>query len=219
MKKYITPFTKWLFCSFAFITLLITIRNVYSGNTIYLFLLWNLFLAWVPYAISLTFKNLYKQKKIIQCIYFAGWILFFPNALYIVTDIIHVKESSAVPVWYDAILLFTSSLVGLALAFASLKKVAYFLTNYFSEKYLDIIMLSVLFISSFGVYLGRFERWNSWDILQNPLLLANNIAEHFTKPLTNYKTWGITTLLTIFYTIVWYFSKLVNQASSKTMIK
>ncbi len=207
MKNKISPFAQWLCYCFLFIAILIAARIIYSGNNLYLFLIWNLFLAWIPYAISLYFKQSISKTKAVQALLFIGWLLFFPNALYIVTDIIHVKETEAAPVWFDAILLFVASLAGLALAFASIINVENILRHYFYKKFTNALIIFLLFVGSFGVYLGRFQRWNSWDVLHNSLPLAADIANRFTAPFTHIKTWAITFLLTGLYALCWFFIK------------
>ncbi len=210
MKKNISPFSLWLSVCFAFIAIMITARILYSGSTNYLFLVWNLFLAWVPYAVSIVLSSNTFRQKWKQVVLFFTWLLFFPNALYIVTDIIHVQESTLVPIWYDAILLFAAFFAGLALAFASIIQVECFLLQYFTLKKMPFIIFSLLFIGSFGVYLGRFQRWNSWDVLHNPLALFSDIALRFTNPIAHTKTWTITFLLSGLYTICWYFIKVIS---------
>ena len=209
MKNKFSPFAQWLSMCFLFLAVLIAARIIYSGNTLYLFLVWNLFLAWIPYAISLKSKKSILQSKTMQTVVFVSWLLFFPNALYIVTDIIHVKETEAVPVWFDAILLFIASFTGIALAFASLINIENFLKHYFSKKYVPSIIIFLLFIGSFGVYLGRFQRWNSWDVIQNPLSLATDILQCFTTPFAHTKTWVVTFLLTSLYLVCWFFIKAI----------
>jgi uncharacterized membrane protein len=218
MKKSFSPFATWLFYCFLFIAILINCRIFYSGNDLYLFLVWNLFLAWIPYAISLSFKSIITKNKLVQSIVFISWLLFFPNALYIVTDIIHVKETETVPVWFDAILLFISSFAGLALAFASIINVENILRHYFHKKFANALVVFLLFVGSFGVYLGRFQRWNSWDVVHNPLTLAVDILHRFTSPFAHTKTWGVTFLLTDLYAVCWFFIKSIpTLKSSKTI--
>jgi uncharacterized membrane protein len=207
MSNKFSPFANWLFYCFFFIAILISCRIMYSGNTLYLLLVWNLFLAWIPYAISLSFKKVISKNKLIQSTVFITWLLFFPNALYIVTDIIHVKETEMVPVWFDAILLFMASFAGLALAFASIINVEHLFGHYFHKKFTNALVVFLLFVGSFGVYLGRFQRWNSWDIVHNPLSLAVDILQRFTSPFSHPKTWGVTFLLTGLYAVCWFFIK------------
>lgn len=207
MKKIISPFGQWLCCCFLFITGMIIARMLYSGNGSYLFMIWNLFLAWVPYIISIGFCKLHRRNRIIKLFVFMGWLLFFPNALYIVTDIIHLAETQAVPLWYDAVLLFVSSLLGLVLAFASVINAEKYLKTIFSRIYITPIIILLLLAGLFGVYLGRFERWNSWDVLQNPLSMAVDIAHRFVSPFAHPKTWSVTFLLTGLYSLCWFLIK------------
>ena len=135
------------------------------------------------------------------------WLLFFPNALYIVTDIIHLADTQAAPLWYDAVLLFVSSLTGLVLAFASVINTEKYLQTIFMKKYVTPMVVMLLFAGSFGVYLGRFERWNSWDVLHNPLSMAAEIANRFLSPFAHTKTWSVTFLLTGLYSLCWFLIK------------
>lgn len=207
MKKIFSPFAQWLCCCFLFITVMIFARMLYAGNRGYLFMIWNLFLAWTPYMISFFLKNIKGSNKLVQVFIFMCWLLFFPNALYIVTDIIHLAHTQAVPLWYDAVLLFASSLTGLVLAFASVLNTEQYLQTIFIRKFITPIIIALLFAGSFGVYLGRFERWNSWDVLHNPLSMAMDIATRFAFPFAHTKTWVVTFLLTGLYSLCWFLIK------------
>jgi len=211
MKSF-TAFNRLLSAFLFFIGLLIATRIIYSGSIRYIFLSWNIFLAWVPYVLSCYF-NLYKNREPWKkLILFGSWLLFFPNALYIVTDLIHLEESTNVPLWYDAVLLFASSFVGLIMAFISLQRVEYFLQGIFKKKIVSYLIPVILFTGSFGVYLGRFQRWNSWDVIHNPLALAMDIADRFISPVDNYKTWAITIILTALYSLLYFFIKIIPNA-------
>ncbi|MCY7292765.1 MAG: DUF1361 domain-containing protein [Ferruginibacter sp.] len=207
MKKIFSPFAQWLCCCFLFIAVMIAARMLYAGNSSYLFMVWNLFLAWIPYLISTGFKHLSRSKKLVQLIVFVCWLLFFPNALYIVTDIIHLADTQAAPLWYDAVLLFVSSLTGLVLAFASVINTEKYLQKIFAKKYVTPIIMLLLFAGSFGVYLGRFERWNSRDVLHNPLNISLDIATRFAFPFAHTITWAVTFLLTGLYSLCWFLIK------------
>lgn len=170
----------------------------------YTFLLWNLFLAWVPFQVSQhltinTNKNDFKTWMLI-----AGWLLFFPNALYIITDLIHLDNDTNVPVWFDAIFIFTSSVLGLLMAFASLSRVEFFLRGVFGNTIVNKLVILIIFLGSFGVYLGRFQRWNSWDIVSSPSYLIKEIAVRFIFPFEHYRTWGVTLLLTCLFSLLYY---------------
>ena len=204
-----TAFSRLLVVFFIFIGVLICARILYSGSIRYIFLGWNIFLAWIPYILSSYFIVYKHREKWKQLFLFASWLLFFPNALYIVTDLVHLEESTNVPLWYDAILLFASSFIGLIMAFISLQKVEYYLRDLLSKRTVNFIIPVILFIGSFGVYLGRFQRWNSWDVIHNPLALAMDILDRFISPVDNYKTWTITIILTALYSLLYLFIKIL----------
>lgn len=211
MMKLFTPFNRLLGVFFVFIGLLIAIRIVYSGSIRYIFLSWNIFLAWIPYVLSNYFTHYQKKEKWKQLFLFASWLLFFPNALYIVTDLIHLEESTSVPLWYDAVLLFASSFIGLIMAVISLQKAEIFLRTIFKKRTVNFMVPVILFMGSFGVYLGRFQRWNSWDIINNPFALALDIVTRFAFPHDHFHTWAITIILTALYTLLYFFIKMLPQ--------
>ncbi|MEN9572043.1 MAG: hypothetical protein RL172_3274 [Bacteroidota bacterium] len=197
-----------------FIALMITFRVGYANNTRYTFLLWNLFLAWIPFQLSLTIAGLRRHKRWYRYLLLAGWLLFFPNSLYIITDLIHLHQSAGdMPVWYDAILLFTSSVAGLLMAFVSLFQVELFLKRYLRPQHVTRLVAGALFLGSFGVYVGRFLRWNSWDVFVNPLMLFTQLAHPFVQPLQHVRTWGVTLLLTVLFNLL-YFSVKKLQADN-----
>jgi uncharacterized membrane protein len=207
-------FQQLLAAFIVFITGMIICRILYSGSFRFIFLLWNLFLGWIPFWISLYLSGKKATHKWQAVFLLAGWLLFFPNALYIITDLIHLEEKSNVPTWYDAVLLFTSAITGLLMAFASLYKVEKFLGKQISNSATNKLTVLCLFIGSFGVYLGRFLRWNSWDIITNPWDLAKEIAVRFFFPIEYYHTWAITLLFTCLFSLLYFTLKKLSVYSS-----
>jgi uncharacterized membrane protein len=201
--KTTLSFQKILFAFCAFIGLLIAARIFYSGKIHYLFLVWNLFLAWIPFMISSLFNKVINKSKWKQGFVFCCWLVFFPNALYIVTDLVHLDKESAVPKWFDAVLLFSSAVVGLMMAFISLHRVETYLYKTVHKKMLSPLIVLILFLGSFGVYLGRFLRWNSWDILSNPFQLLLSIGHRIISPFDHLQTWGVTVIFTIFFYLLY----------------
>ena len=195
-------FEKLLLAFFIFIGLLIACRIYFSGSMLFSFLIWNIFLAWIPFKMS-QYLLTTKGSKWKQGLLFAAWLLFFPNALYIITDLIHLELESSVPKWYDAILLFSSSVLGLMMAFISLNRVERFLGRMFVEKWKHLLVVLIIFFGSFGVYLGRFLRWNSWDIISNPVGLMETILHRVIFPWEHLRTWGMTGILTVFFVLVY----------------
>lgn len=202
MKKAFS-FQKILFAFCAFIGFLLAARALYSGKIEYLFLIWNIFLAWIPFVISSLFSKIIHSGKWKQALLFCCWLGFFPNALYIVTDLVHLDRESSVPKWFDAVLLFSSSVVGLMMAFISLYRVEKYLYRMVHKNVHALIIVFILFLGSFGVYLGRFLRWNSWDILSNPFQLLLSICQRVVSPVDHAQTWGVTVIFTIFFYLLY----------------
>lgn len=212
-------FNRLLCVFFIFIGFLIAARIVYSGSLRFISLGWNIFLAWIPYMLSCYFAEYTNKARWKQLILTGTWLLFFPNALYIVTDLIHLEESTNVPLWYDAVVLFAASFVGLIMAFISLRKLEVFLLGVFKTVVVNCVIPVILFIGSFGVYLGRFQRWNSWDVLHNPLSLSMDIARRIVSPVDHIKTWTITIIFTALYSLMYFFVKVLPRQFEDPQIK
>lgn len=207
-----SAFNRLLTVFLIFIAGLILARIAYSGNIRYVSMCWNIFLAWIPYILSCYFYDYQAKATWKQLFLFASWLLFFPNALYIVTDLIHLEEATHVPLWYDAVLLFASSFIGIMMAFVSLHKAEYLLNRFFSKQVVAASIPLILFLASFGVYLGRFQRWNSWDVIHNPVGLGLDIFNRFVSPVDHMKTWAITIIFTVLYSLLYFLIRIIPQA-------
>lgn len=166
-------------------------RKVFFQSVGYKFLIWNLFLAWIPLLFSLLIYYIYvfHKRSIFRTIYmlFLGivWVIFYPNSPYIVTDFIHLSGiqyyftnlgySMNFIIWYDFMMISLFILTGFLLGFISLYIIQILLMDRFNRFIAWIFVGSILFLSSFGIYLGRFIRWNSWDMFFNPKILINSI--------------------------------------------
>lgn len=208
----VSPFQKMLWSCLIFIGLLICFRMLYAGNLRYLSMIWNIFLAWIPFVLAGFLQQYRSKENWKHILIFGSWLLFFPNALYIVTDLVHLQADTNMPWWFDAVLLFACSFVGIMMAFISLRKAELYLQSFFKQTEVSVLMAVVLFLGSFGVYLGRFERWNSWDVVNDPIALARGIAGKIMNPIDNYKVWAITLLFSGIYTLLYYFIKTLPQA-------
>ncbi len=189
-------------------------RQYRTQENMYIFLNWNLFLAFIPWGISSLLIIYPKmQKKILLIFIFPLWLLFFPNTVYILTDIIHLRHTHYGLFWYDLFLVLTFALTGLLLGLISLLDVEKMLLKYFNAKFTTLIIVAIIFISSFGVYLGRFLRWNSWDIINQPFTLLYDIAHNIIFPFKHTKTWMVTILLGILLNIIFWTIKFIRYES------
>jgi len=183
------------------------VREHHSGSDFYRFLVWNLFLAWVPLVLALAAYASASRRATAATVAFGVlWLLFFPNAPYLLTDFIHLRESPAAPLWYDALMLASFAWTGLILGYASL-----YLMQMIWERAVGTLswvgVVAVLALSSFGVYVGRFLRFNSWDALLRPVRLARVIHTNLESPLQHPRLlaslFALTVSLTIGYLVVY----------------
>ncbi len=185
--------------SLALSVLLIALRVFLTSEFTFVFLLWNLFLAFIPFGLS-TMLGLSARRLKARVLLPVGlvWLLFFPNAPYILTDLFHLERRAGVPYWYDLALILSCAWNGLMLAYASLTDmqalVARRLGWWVSWGFVTVAML----LSSFGIYLGRYLRFNSWDIITNPLTLFYDILNRVLHPTSHSGTWGVTLLYGVF---------------------
>lgn len=207
--RSLTSFDKLIWICFFTIAVLLCSRIFYSGSIRYIFLVWNLFLAWIPYVISARLQQYRAKPRWKQFSLFVTWLLFFPNALYIVTDLVHLRADTNVPWWFDAMFLFLNAFVGLLLAFASLYKVEKFLNIQFGPRIKNLAIPALLFLGAYGVYLGRFERWNSWNIVDQPFSLLFSILDSILHPFENWKVWATTILFALLYSLIYYSLRLM----------
>ena len=164
---------------------------------VYGFLVWNLILAWVPYLASLWACRLHSGnpgewwKLLVPGLL---WLAFFPNAPYIVTDFWHLQERWPVPVWYDIGMLAAFALTGLFLAVFSLRIMQGLVRAYAGAALAWVFAIVVVGLGGLGVYLGRFLRWNSWDLILNPHGVLGDVVTRLAHPLDHPQAMGVTIL-------------------------
>ncbi|MFK7772312.1 MAG: DUF1361 domain-containing protein [Saprospiraceae bacterium] len=182
----------------------------YRGTQTFFFLNWNLFLAWIPYLIALSLPFLHRKfnSKIIIAGALLCWLLFFPNAPYIVTDFLHLKKRMGIPLWYDLMLFMSFAWTGLILGYVSLLEVQTFLLNFFSKMIVNIGSIAALLLCGFGIYLGRFQRWNSWDIVTQPFSLFADILNILAQP----HTLGLAIVLSAFLLLGYFTLNTLTQS-------
>jgi uncharacterized membrane protein len=155
----------------------VEIRTHETGDPYYRFLIWNLVLAWVPLVFAVAaYARARRRVDAVVVVLLVPWLLFFPNAPYLLTDFIHLGEGPA-PLWYDALMLSAFAWTGLLLGFGSLYLVQMILRRSFGRTIGWLGVLGALGLASIGVYVGRFIRFNSWDALLHPVRVADVIQE------------------------------------------
>ena len=204
MKKYIQGTRLVLILSLAFVLLLALTRVVWTGRYTFAFLPWNLFLAGLPWLITRVLDRSGARPAYQRWTLFFVWLMFFPNAPYLITDLVHLDPERGVPVWFDIILLFSAAWTGLWMGLMSLRSVESFLATSLGTFRMRLAMPVLLFLSAYGVYLGRVLRWNSWDIFIRPGAILYDTALRVRHPFHHLETWGLTWMMGVLMCMVYY---------------
>ena len=185
---------------------LVFLHILCTGQIRYWFLAANLFLAWLPLVFAVLACESLRDSKRPRWQFFglsAAWLLFFPNAPYIFTDLMHLTSRYFTHFWVDMMVILSCALTGLVLGFVSL----YLMQSVVTRKYGRVtgwgFTAAVIGLSSFGIYLGRFLRFNSWDVVANPVKLYHGISSWVADPLANSTTFAFPALFAAFLLIAY----------------
>jgi uncharacterized membrane protein len=174
-----------------------------TGSSAYRFLVWNLFLAWIPLGAAVLSTFSARRRLVLPALLFGlVWLLFFPNAPYMLTDYIHLgqRDFRGAPLWYDALMISAFVWTSLMLGFVSLYLMHRCWAGRLGRAASWCAVVGVFALSSFGVYLGRFIRFNSWDALIRPARLAHVVSNELANPIEHPALIGTVGLITAFLT-------------------
>jgi len=170
-------------------------------------LIWNLFLAWLPLlgaAVAYNLNHLPTRFRWLPIIGFSIlWLIFLPNSGYLITDIIHLKQSRVVPLWYDLITLVSFAWTGSFLGIVSLFLMQELVRRIAGKAASWLFVMAVLVLNGFGIYFGRFLRWNSWDVLFRPSSLIGEIIDGLLNPMAHMQTIAFAGLFTLLFSSVY----------------
>lgn len=197
--------------------LLYGLRVAISGRLYYLYLVWNILLAFVPYLIAmfsaLLLGSMPKGRaKSLLVIPAAGlWLLFYPNAPYIFTDFIHVINKVylrrspselldlSTLIWYDLVMNAAFAFIGHFIGLASMWIMQGVIRSTWGRAASRISVLLAMLLAGFGIYLGRFSRLNSWDAILSPFRVAGEIVDAFREPMAAFFSLGFALFILISY--------------------
>lgn len=205
---------RMLTLSMLFSVLMTIIRVAYTDRLTFIFLNWNLFLAWLPYAISswLQQKPAWinnRWKLAAACIV---WLLFIPNTFYILTDLFHLGTQNNVPLWYDLALIISYAWNGLLLGILSVRQMEKILQPLLPGKHELFFIYPIMWLNALGVYIGRYLRFNSWDIIANPFDLIADIGCMLWHPLQYKNVWSMVACFSVFMTLVYLTIKRISRS-------
>ncbi len=203
----------WLMASSAFSCLLLFGRMAMTGSPEYFFLPWNLFLAFVPYWITrwMTSDLRIIESKVKFLMALAVWLLFIPNSFYIITDLVHFTRIRTAPKWFDLLLIFSFAWNGILCGIISLRRVETLITLMRGKQFSVLMVFIVMWLCAFGIYIGRFLRYNSWDIIADPFSLAGEILDMVIHPFANEYAWGMTLCYSVFMTLIYFTIKKLGE--------
>lgn len=194
--------------------ILLYFRVQWSGNLMFVFLTWNLFLAWVPFLLAFALSEMNKTdaSRIKKAGVFVAWLVFFPNSPYILTDLFHLRLRSEIPLWFDLVLILSFAWNGLLLGYSSLMEIQKVLRTRLSAGIVNFFIGGLLVLCSFGIYLGRYPRYNSWDIITNPITLFTDIFNMVMDPMNNPRMVGVTFFFSVFLMVsYWTLNTMINH--------
>jgi uncharacterized membrane protein len=166
-----------LVCLSAAVVGLVAFRVFYTRSLLHVPLLWNLALAWIPVVLALFVYDRAERNRGRSVVLAVGlWLLFFPNAPYIVTDFVHLRGRTGLAFWYDLVLIGTVATTGLLLGCVSLYLVHAVVRRAGGPAFGWAFVAAALSLGSLGVYLGRVWRWNSWDAVVRPWSVVQRLA-------------------------------------------
>jgi uncharacterized membrane protein len=204
---------QWMLLSCAFSCLLLFIRVVTTSTPTYLFLAWNLFLGFIPFAISrwLATDIGVVQSKLKLILAAGAWLLFIPNSFYILTDLFHLEQFDNAPKWFDLLLLFSFAWNGLMLGVVSVRRIEMLIVAKCGERLSLLFVVLVMWMNAFGIYIGRYLRFNSWDIFLQPFSLSRQMLEIIIHPIQNGMEWGMITIYAVFMTLLYITARKMGE--------
>lgn len=197
------------------------VRALVFHSLNYAYLIWNLFLAWLPLIFAWLLAQRVQKKPWIS---WKGlgltflWLGFLPNSFYIATDFIHLQEATQRTLLFDVVLLLLFTLAGFVMGFLSVYLVHRLLLRRINNNSAHRVIGGVFLICSFAIYLGRFLRWNTWDVLANPAGLIFDVTDRFVNPVAHEQTFWVTVLLFVLlvtlYLVIWEFVGATSKRKS-----
>ena len=197
---------EWLVISSLLSCFLLLARMLVTGTLLFGFLPWNLFLAFIPYWITGAIKNrisiLENRWKLTGCLLVC--LVFIPNSFYIITDLFHLNFITNAPKWFDLLMIFSFAWNGILFGIISVRRVEWIVSLQTTKITAEMTVFAVMFLSGWGIYIGRFLRFNSWDVIANPFSLFGEILNMIIHPFQNGYAWGMTLCYAVFMSVFYF---------------
>ena len=174
---------------------LLLVRGWYAQGLRFRFLAWNLVLAVLPAlaAAAMAWADRHRHTALVV-LWGVVWLLFLPNAPYLITDLVHLEPRPPVPYWFDIGLFAAFAGAGVLAAFSSFGDVQHVASRRFGRWVGWAVVAVASFAAGFGIELGRMGRWNSWDVLTQPGDVFGGILERLVDPWAHPRTFAVAVL-------------------------
>ena len=209
-----TELERLLMLSALFSMALTAARVIYTGQWLFVWLSWNLFLAFVPYAITrFGIRNISWIETNVKFLFlFCSWLVFVPNAFYIITDLFHLELRTNIPLWFDLALILSFAWNGILLGVLSVRQMEKMITIKFPRMKEWQFVYPIMLLNAFGVYIGRYLRYNSWDVVSNPFQLIKDILYLLVHPIRHRFDWSMILCYAVLMTLMYVTLKKISKA-------
>jgi uncharacterized membrane protein len=210
-----TEIHRLLLTSVAFGFFLLLARTVYTGGLTFMFLVWNLFLAFVPYFLSysLTLRPAWMESSWKFTTVFTTWLLFVPNSFYMLTDLFHLYDSFSVPRWYDLLLILSFAWNALLMGILSVRHIEKIMEARWLYRFDWLFVYPIMLLNALGIYIGRYLRFNSWDVISNPFQLIADMMHIVLHPVYYRNAWAMILCFSFFLSILYITLKKLSRAT------
>lgn len=198
--------------------LLFAIRVWGTDNFRFGFLFWNLALAWMPLLLAtMLVRSLQKHRWQWQnSVLVLLWLGFLPNSFYIISDFVHLRVTGEVNILFDIVLFSSIIFNAYVFGFMSLYLVHKELLRRMRARTAHVTIGLILLGCSFAIYLGRYLRWNTWDVVAHPVGLLFDVSDRFINPAAHPETFSTTIIFTLLLGSIYYvIYELVNVLGDK----
>ena len=196
-----------LFCYF-----LLCIRVIITGRVEFVFLLWNGWLAFVPFAMTrwVARYSFIRNQHWLFAAFVMAWLLFIPNSFYLLTDLFHLGQFRTMTPWFDLLLIFSFAWAGLLLGIQSVHTMMQILRRRVKRRMFFYPEALAMWLIALGVYIGRYLRYNTWDVVVRPADVITDLAGMALHPFRHLDEWAMITAYSMFLSLA-YFSLHKNR--------
>jgi len=183
------------------------ISAYYYGAQPFWFLVWNLVLAWLPLLLAIALIRYLKNQPWVSgsgAALTVLWLAFLPNSFYLISDLVHLGYAPSSQTLYYVIMLFSFSFNGLILGCLSLYLLHIELLKRLRARTAHLYIGLVLLLCSFAVYLGRYLRWSTWDIIFHPIGVVFDVSDRIINPVAYGQTFQVTLLFFVLIVSIYF---------------